>query len=140
MCRLCRQQCRGIRFDFQNRKLYHEYCNGALYTRPDLICFFNPALHQPGFQDFDTWPKTIRSALDTRAPVLVTSCTENAALLDIARIEKLNENDVEILKLPKLNPFFSTQPERNFRDDFEPITFKNHYFFIFQKVKDLIEL
>lgn len=140
MCRQCRQLCRGIRFDFQCKKFYHDYCLSKAFVKPDVVIFFNPALHRPGFRGFDTWPKTIQSALSTSAPVLVTSVTENESILDLQRIQKLVVNDVVTMS-PKLNPYSSTRPERNFAtDDVEPIMFKNHFYFIVQQPRDLIEL
>lgn len=141
MCRICRQNCRGIRFDFQCKKFYHDYCSSSSYVKPNLVCFFNPALHRPGFRGFDTWPKTILAALDSSAPVLVTSLTKNESLLDLERIEKVASNDVNILQMPKLNPYASTRPERNFAsDDNAPIMFKNQYLFIVRRPRDLIDL
>lgn len=141
MCRICRQQCRGLRFDFQCKKFYHDYCASTSYTKPDLVCFFNPALHRPGFRGFDTWPKTIQAAVDTSAPVLVTSCTENESLLDLQTVEKVTASDIDILQMTRLNPFSSTRPERNFAsDDTAPIMFKNQFYFVVRRPRDLIEL
>lgn len=141
MCRQCRQQCRGVRFDFQCKKFYHDYCLSKAFVKPDIVLFFNPALHRPGFRGFDTWPKTIKSALNTTAPVLVTAVTENESILDLQRIEKIAESDTVVAQPPKLNPYASTRPERNFAtDDVEPIMFKNQFYFIVQQPRDLIEL
>lgn len=141
MCRICRQQCRVIRFDFQCKKFYHDYCTSSSYTQPDLICFFNPALHRPGFRGFDTWQKTIESAINSSASVLITASTRNECQLDMERVQRLARHDgFEIIQTPKLNPYKSSYPERNFASDSEvPIFFKNQYFFIVRQTK-LIEL
>lgn len=139
MCRICRQQCRGIRFDFQCKKFYHDYCSSSSYVKPDIVCFFNPGLHRPGFRGFDTWPKTVQSAIETSAPILITSCTESESLLDLETVEKLSKNDIKIIQMPQKNPYASTRPERNFTTN-EPIMFKNQFYFIIRRPKDLIEL
>lgn len=140
MCRQCRQLCRGVRFDFQCKKFYHDYCTSKAFVKPDVVFFFNPALHRPGFRGFDTWPRTVKAALDTAVPILVTSATENESILDLQRIEKISGNDMKVVQAPKLNPYSSTRPERNFAtDDVEPIMFKNQFYFIVQKPQDLIQ-
>lgn len=141
MCRICRQNCRGIRFDFQCKKFYRDYCKSSAFVKPDAIFFFNAALHRPGFRGFETWPKTIQSAIDTSVPVFVTSCKHHESTLDFRRVREIVPNDILVLQTPTLNPYASTQPERYFSaDDAEPITFKNQFYFIVRKVQDLIEL
>lgn len=140
MCKMCRQDCCGIRFDFQCKKFYHDYCESSAYTKPDFVCFLNPALYRPGFRGFDTWHKTIVAALKTRVPILVTSTTENECYLDLKRIKKITNDDVEILVPPLKNPYASTRPERNFATDEEDaIMFRNNYLFVVEKTQDLIE-
>lgn len=135
MCRVCRQQCRGIRFDFQCKKFYHDYCKGSSYVKPDIVCLFNPALHQP------EWSKSIKSALNTSAPVLVTSGTAKESFADLEKVEKFASNDLEIVQTPQQNPFASTLLTRNFTVDMtEPIMFKNQFYFIVRRPKDLINL
>lgn len=36
MCRVCRQNCRIVKFDFQCAKLYHDYAKSSAYMKPDL--------------------------------------------------------------------------------------------------------
>jgi mitochondrial splicing suppressor protein 51 len=140
MCKICRQNCCGVRFDFHCKKFYHDYCESAVYAKPDLVCFFNPALHRPGFRGFDTWPQTIECALKTCAPILITSTTENENFLDLRRVEKLARNDIKIILPPMKNYYASTRPERNFAsDDDVPIMFKNNYLFVVSKALDLIQ-
>ena len=140
MCRVCRQSCRGVRFDFQCKKFYHDYCKSSSYVKPDAVFFFNSALHRPGFRGFDTWPKTIQSAINTSAPIFVTSCTRNESNLEFKRVKEVAKDILE-LQTPSFNPYASTQPERCFyADDIEPITFKNQFYFIVQNVEDLIKL
>lgn len=140
MCRNCRQLCRGVRFDFQCKKFYHDYCDSSGdYVKPNLVCFFNPAFYLPGFRGFDTWPKSVRSAISTSAPVLVTSCTESGSFMDLEKIETLMENNVEVLQMPKLNPYSSKHPERNLMDDDVPLFFRNQYFFVVRQIPDFID-
>lgn len=141
MCRSCRQNCRCVRFDFQCSKFYHDFCKSSSFIKPDLICMFNPAVHRPGFRGFDTWPKTIKAAIDTTTPIVVTASTESDIFMDLERIEKITSNEIEIIQMPELNPYASTRPERNIANDDEaPIMFRNQYFFIIRKPRDLIEL
>lgn len=71
----------------------------------------------------------------------MTSCTEAEAHLDLEQIEKITSNEVEIVKMPQLNPYKSTRPERNIAcDDEDPIMYKNQYFTILRKPQDLIEI
>ncbi|KAG5670980.1 hypothetical protein PVAND_001207 [Polypedilum vanderplanki] len=140
MCKTCRLNYRGIRFDFQCKKFYHDYCNSLSYTKPDIVCFLNPALYRPGYRGFDTWPRTIDAAIKTSSPVLITSLTENECYLDFERIKYLTNDEFEILLPPLKNPYASTRPERNFSTDEDvPLTFKNNFLFAISKIKDLIE-
>jgi mitochondrial splicing suppressor protein 51 len=140
MCKSCRLNCRGIRFDFQCKKFYHDYCTSSAYLKPDLICFFNPSLHRPGFRGFETWPKTIKCATSTNAAIVVTSPTENENLLDLQRIESLTSDEsVKILLAPQKNPYASSRPERSFSDNDDiSIMFKNNFLFVLSD-KNLIE-
>lgn len=141
MCRSCRQNCRCVRFDFQCSKFYHDYCNSSSYIKPDLVCFFNPSLQKPGFRGFDTWPKTIKAAVASNSPVLITANTEMEAFLDLEQVEKITSNEIEVIKMPQVNPYKSTRPERNISlDDEDPIMHKNQFFFILRKPQDLIAL
>lgn len=47
MCRVCRQSCRGVKFDFQCGLLYHDYCKLPGFVKPDLgkITIFCPFKH-----------------------------------------------------------------------------------------------
>lgn len=141
MCRTCRQNCRGIRFDFQSKTFYHDYCKSSSYVKPDAVYFFNPSLHRPGFSGFDTWPKTLCAAMNVSAPIFVTSCTQKESSMDLALFRKVAGSDVEIIQATTTNPFASTRPERNFTtEDPEPIIFKNQNYFILQSPRDLIQL
>lgn len=140
MCKTCRTNCCGIRFDFQCKKFYHDYCESKAYTRPDLICFLNAAVHRPGFQGFDTWEKTIEAAHRSSVPILVTTMSENDCYNDLDRFKKITNNDIDIYVPPIKNPYASTRPDRNFSsDDDVPIIFKNNYMFVVSKAQDLIE-
>lgn len=141
MCRACRQNCRGIRFDFQSKTFYHDYCKSSSYVKPDAVFFFNPSLHRPGFSGFDTWPKTLCAAMNVSAPIFVTSCTHEESLMDFLFLQRIAGNDAEVIETTKLNPFASTRPERNFTtEDHEPIIFKNQFYFILKSPQDLIQL
>lgn len=141
MCKSCRLNCRGVRFDFECKKFYHDYCASSSYIKPDLVCFFNPALHRPGFRGFETWPKTLKCALATNAPVVVTSTTENENFLDLQRIENLSNTSLKVLLPPQKNPYASTRPVRTFTSDCNDVSimFKNNYMFIVSDT-NLIEL
>jgi splicing suppressor protein 51 len=140
MCKSCRLNCCGVRFDFQCKKFYHDYCSSASYIKPDLICFFNPALHRPGFRGFETWSKTIKSAISTTAPIIVTSTTENENFLDLQKIQKVCDNKITVLVPPQKNPYASTRPERNFvSDETSKIMFKNNFMFVVSE-RNLIDL
>lgn len=130
MCRSCRQQCRGIRFDFQCKKFYHDYCLSSSYTPPDMIYFFNPSFERPGFREFDTWPQTIKAAIQTTAPIVVTSTTQDESLSDLVRLEKLADYEIEIIQPPQVNAYASTRPDRNFSPETDVISFKNKFLFI----------
>jgi len=141
MCRVCRQTCRGIRFDFQSKKFYHDYCKSSSYVKPDAVFFFNDAIHRPGFRGFDTWPKSVRCAVDSSAPVFVSSCTKQESTLEFKRVEEITSKDIQVIQTSTLNPYASTQPERHFSPDtLEPITFKNQFYFTIRRGHDLIEL
>lgn len=96
------------------------------------VCFFNPGLHRStGFNELDTWPETIRSAVSYDCPIIVTSYTEVESPLDFARLEKECNKTLNVLKSPDVNPFSSYRPERNFiSDEIAPMIFKNYYCFI----------
>lgn len=130
MCRSCRHSCRGIRFDFKCKNFYHDYCKSSSYVKPDIIFFFNPDLHAAGFRGFDTWPKTVIAALDVSTPIAVTSCTEKDSFLDFEAVQKIAQSGIDILEAPKLNPYASTNPERNIANEEAPIMFRNQFYFI----------
>lgn len=142
MCRDCRQNCRGIRFDFQCKLFYHDYCKSVAYVKPDAVFFFNDTLHQPGFCGFDTWPRTVRAAIESTAPVFVTSRTHLESTSEFKKVNEIVTKDLEVFQEPKTNPYAETQPERNFSadDDDDPIIFKNQFYFIVRKLQDLIQL
>ena len=67
--------------------------------------------------------------------------TENECYLDLSRIKKITNDEIEILIPPLKNPYASTRPERNFAsDDQDAIMFKNNYLFVIVKSQDLIDL
>lgn len=136
MCRMCRQQCRGVTFDFQCEKFYHDYCQSLCYSKPDLICFFNAGLHKTtSFKGFDCWPKTIEAALNQNVPVVVTSSSKAEAPLDLQRITDIcADYNVKVYENPQRNPYASTRPERNYiNEEIAPLLFKNFYYFVVQK-------
>lgn len=132
MCRTCRQSCRAVKFDFQCKKFYHDYCGSSNFTKPDLLCFYNPGLHRStGYNGFDSWPKTIKSATSQGVPIAVTAYTELEAPLDLDRIRKESTHDLTIVQEPTINPYASQRPERNFiSDEIAPMIFKNYYYFV----------
>ncbi|XP_055703161.1 titin homolog isoform X2 [Phlebotomus papatasi] len=132
MCRTCRQSCRGVKFDFQCGKLYHDYTKQPVFTKPDLICFFNPGLYRTtGFSGQDTWPDTIKAATSMNCPILVTSYTEFESPQDLAQLHRNSTRPLNLIQAPAVNPFSSQRPERNFiSDEVSPMIFKNYFAFI----------
>ncbi|KAL1398746.1 hypothetical protein pipiens_008716 [Culex pipiens pipiens] len=135
MCRTCRLKCRVVKFDFQCRRFYHEYCRDAsCYSRPDLICFFNPIMHSPyGYAGHDTWPDTLLAAATANCPIVVTAYTELDCPLDLIRLQKEARRPLRIVQQPRLNPYGSCRPDRNFiSDEVTPLIFKNYHYFVVQ--------
>jgi mitochondrial splicing suppressor protein 51 len=134
MCRHCRQKSppRVVKFDFQCQTFYHDYANSSSFTKPDLICFFNPGLHRKtGYNAYDTWPRTIKAAANTQSPILVTSYTQFEAPRDLERLEDESNRTLHVVQKPIINKFASQRPERNFiSDEFAPMIFKNYYYFV----------
>lgn len=132
MCRSCRLRFRVVKFDFQCRRFYHDYRQDPCYSRPNLICFFNPGLHRStGFGSLDTWPQTIVAATDAGCPILVTAYTEFESPLDLARLQKEAKRPLEVIQAPVHNPFASQRPDRNFiSQEIEPMIFKNYFYFM----------
>lgn len=130
-CRKCRQDCRGVKFDFHSRTLYHDYARSKAFTRPDIICFFNPGLYRrTGAGGRDTWPETIRAAVDQNCPILVTAYTEYEMPLDLEAIIDVADH-IKIVQMPTKNPFASIKPERNFlSEEMQSLIFKNYYYFV----------
>ncbi|XP_055855031.1 uncharacterized protein LOC129918474 [Episyrphus balteatus] len=129
-CRSCRKNNRTVKYYFENG-LYHNYCKGESYLKPDLICFFNPGLYRPtGFQMEDTWPETIEAAVEKKCPVVITSYTQHEAPMDLSRFILESNRHLDIVIPPTVNPFGSVKPERNFISDEEaPLMYKNYYCF-----------
>lgn len=136
MCRSCRNNFRGVTFDFHCKKFYHDYCESLNDSKPDLICFFNAGLHRTNsFKGFDTWPRTIKAAFNRNVPVVVTSSAEYESALDLQRIlEIFDGENIKVIQEPTRNPYASIKPERNFiQEDVAPLIFKNFVYFIAQK-------
>lgn len=129
-CKRCRQQQRTLNFEFQCRSYYHDYCSSAAaFKRPHIIGIFNPTFHHLRTSKFDKWAPTIRSALEQRCPIVVTSYTEHEAPLDLEFFEE-EGSDFDVIQQPGLNPFRSKKPERNFvSDEIVPLIFKNYSYF-----------
>lgn len=134
MCRTCRLKCRVVKFDFQCKRFYHDYRRDSCYTRPDLICFFNPILNSVhGYAGHDTWPDTLQAAASANCPIVVTSYTELDCLLDLIRLQKEARRPLQIVQQPRLNPYGSCRPDRNFiSDEVTPLIFKNYHYFVVQ--------
>jgi mitochondrial splicing suppressor protein 51 len=134
MCRHCRQKSppRAVKFDFQCQTFYHDFANSAAYTKPDLICFFNPGLHRhTGYSNYDTWPRTIKAATASKQPIIVTAYTKLEVPLDLERLDQESDRTLTIVQEPTLNRFASQRPERNFiSDELSPMIFKNYYYFV----------
>ncbi|XP_031622013.1 muscle M-line assembly protein unc-89-like [Contarinia nasturtii] len=135
MCRTCRQNCRIVKFDFQCAKFYHDYAMSSAYTKPDLICFFNPGFHHVNsLNGIDTWSPTIKIASSSGCPVVITSYTEYESPRDLERFQSESANGGKQMNLvhgPELNAYASQRPERNFiSDEIAPLIFKNYFCFI----------
>uniref|UniRef100_A0A023EEE9 Putative cpij004235 conserved protein n=1 Tax=Aedes albopictus TaxID=7160 RepID=A0A023EEE9_AEDAL len=130
MCRMCRMKCRVVKFDFQCRRYYHDYCRDSSYSKPNLICFFNPVLHSTaGFGGFDTWSETIQATAAANCPIVVTSYTALDCPLDLVRFQKEAKRPLQIMAEPQFNPYGSKRPDRNFiTDDVAPLIFKNYHY------------
>lgn len=130
-CRKCRQDCRAVKFDFHSRTLYHDYVKSKAYTRPDIVCFFNPGLYRKtAANGQDTWPPTIWAAVDQNCPILVTAYTEFEMPYDLDAIIDVADH-IKFVQMPAKNPFASIKPERNFlSEEMQSLIFKNYYYFV----------
>ncbi|XP_030385618.1 uncharacterized protein LOC115632543 [Scaptodrosophila lebanonensis] len=130
-CRLCRKAQRTVQYHFENH-LFHDYCAQPDFLKPDIVCFFNSGLHRAtGYALEDTWPDTIRAALDLKCPIVVTSYTNYEAPLDMSRFVNESNRHFNIVLPPTTNPFASEKPERNFiSDEDTPFMFKNFNCFV----------
>lgn len=130
-CRVCRKNCHAVKFDFQSHTLYHDYARSSAFTKPNLICFFNPGLYRTTAADgVDAWPETMIAAVAQNCPIVVTSYTEVEAPLDFERLITICSH-VKVVQTPTKNPFRSLKPERNFlSEEMQPWMFKNYFYFI----------
>lgn len=132
MCRTCRLKCRVVKFDFQCKRFYHDYQQDTCFIHPDLICFFNPILNSTcSYLGFDSWPFTIQAATGLECPIVVTSYTELDCPLDLIRLQKEARRPLQVVVPPKLNPYASQRPDRNFiSEEIVPLIFKNYHYFV----------
>ncbi|GLV45714.1 uncharacterized protein CBL_02734 [Carabus blaptoides fortunei] len=128
LCDGCRSRNKSLSFEYKDGLLYHEYVNSKFFTKPDLVCAFNPGLHRcTGFNQDDTWPQTIRAAVSSTCPFIFTAYTAYEAPLDLKRVQESCAH-VHIIQPPIQNPFASLKPDRNFISDHEaPLIYKNYY-------------
>ncbi|XP_026481397.1 uncharacterized protein LOC113388211 [Ctenocephalides felis] len=129
MCPNCEVTNRKVVFQFQCKTLYHEYAKSDAFSKPDLVCAFNPGLHRiTGYAGMDTWPDTISAIMDLEVPFVSTAYTELEAPLDLKRIQDSVKRTVKVLFPPQQNPYASLKPDRNFiSEESVPLIFKNFY-------------
>lgn len=130
VCESCRQSKRRVVFNFQDNKTYQEYRNSDEFIYPDIVCAFNPGLHRSAvYNDKDPWPSTVNAVMKLKSPLIITSHTISELHRDLDRLKELSE--LKVMVEPRLNPFSSVRPDRNFiSDDEVPLLFKNHCFMI----------
>lgn len=133
-CRKCRKDCRAVKFEFHCKQIYNEYCSSSAYSKPDIICFFNPTFYHSKGSHYDKWSFTIRAAVEQQCPIVVTSYTEYESPLDFEVFmedSKDVEYNFEVLQTPARNPYGSRKPERNFvSEEVASMVFKNFWWFI----------
>lgn len=133
VCNQCLKTNKSITFNFHN-ELYHTICKSPKFSKPNLICVFNPGLYRlTGFNGQDTWSPSVKAMLDQNCPMLITAYTHKEILLDVATLRSTGNVNLEIE--PKSNPFSSLKPNLNFVSDEEsPVIFKNSFYCVMQKV------
>ena len=96
------------------------------------VCAFNPNIQRTStYKIEDTWPMTLKYIFKQRVPFLLTAYTLNELKRDIDRVKECSKIDFKMISEPKLNPFTSVRPDRNFITDHEmPLLFKNNCFSI----------
>jgi splicing suppressor protein 51 len=135
-CNRCNTDGRVVLYEFW-KTLYHKFVTSLDYQKPDLICAFNAGLYRlTDFEGKDTWSPTIKAMLqEPHTPVVVTEYTEKELPFDLQRIQNIVDS-LEIITLPKRNPFASLKPSLNFlSEEIVPVIFKNFYITVLQGEK-----
>ncbi|XP_054279735.1 uncharacterized protein LOC128997927 [Macrosteles quadrilineatus] len=132
VCSKCKEAKKSMNLKF-HRDLYHLFSKKPKFSKPHLICVFNPGLYRTtGFNNEDTWSPTIESMFDQDCPVLTTAYTHKEVHLDVQRVKQTQT--ISLVGEPMLNPFSSLKPSLNLVSDEEsPVIFKNHYYCIMCK-------
>lgn len=97
-----------------HRNLYHEVRAGL--PAPDLVAAFNSGIHEFEGREGDAWEGTVPRLLEGGVPLLMTAYTEREASEDLRRVRGSGEN-VEVLVEPRVNPYASLRPLRDWDGD-----------------------
>ncbi|XP_066598050.1 putative protein MSS51 homolog, mitochondrial [Prorops nasuta] len=127
LCGKCKRSGRVVQVQFQDGMVYHEFTRSEEFSKPDIVCLFNPGLYrETAFNGSDTWPDTIREFCKFGVPVVITAYTSYEIPRDIERVRSIC--DMYVVCEPRKNPFASLKPDRNFvSEDSAPIIYKNYF-------------
>ena len=115
LCEDCQTNRKTLNINFLYGKLYHEYANLDVFSRPDVIVAYNCGFHEFLNSDRDSWLPTIPYLVKHKnVPLVITSYTETEAEVDVRRILDF---DIEIILYCKKNPFSSKRPYRDWTDE-----------------------
>ncbi|XP_068624189.1 enolase-phosphatase E1-like [Battus philenor] len=130
LCENCRTNKRRLQFSFQDKKSYKEYWSGDEFIVPDIVCAFNPSIYRSSmYIGSEYWSTNINCIFKQKVPFVLTSHSLEELTRDLASIDSCSEASYKVLIGPKLNPFGSVRPDRNFvTDDETPLVFKNNSF------------
>ncbi|KAG7296775.1 hypothetical protein JYU34_020712 [Plutella xylostella] len=130
LCPTCRVEKRRVVFHFHDRQFYHQYATSDDFTRPDIVCAFNPSINRSSSYD-DTWSSTINCIFKLKVPFVITAYTMNEMLRDFTSIKTSSKVEFNTVSEAKFNPFASVRPDRNFiSDDEMPLLFKNYCYMV----------
>ncbi|XP_026748532.2 uncharacterized protein LOC113509395 [Galleria mellonella] len=132
LCDDCQRSKRQIVFNFEDKKTYHQYYDSIDFTSPDIVCAFNPSIQRSStYTGTDLWSSTIKCILKIKTPFVLTAYSLDELRRDLARVEEICGQDLNMVADARRNPFASVRPDRNFiTDDEMPLLFKNYCFSI----------
>ncbi|CAH2057924.1 unnamed protein product, partial [Iphiclides podalirius] len=130
LCDNCRESKRRVHFSFQDKMTYRDFWASDEFTVPDIVCAFNAGVHRSlMYHGSDVWSSTINCVLKQKVPFLITAYTLEELMRDLECAKSYAEVDYKLISEPRLNPFASVRPDRNFITDEEtPLIFKNYCF------------